>query len=198
MIALINQATENSAGQASINPTLYGLAGDPTTYAKAFHDITTGDNKQTCKGGSTGCTTANSHVVAEERHSGLPVSAVLLLIPLGAVVVSAGRRRAAAVLSMLLVAAAFSVQIACGGGSNNNNNNSGDGGTTPPPNLSIGWSAGTGYDLVTGLGSVNLDNLAQAWPGFTSSPAFKLDQTQTTQATSTVPGVFYDYADAYR
>ena len=190
MIALINQATENSAGQASINPTLYGLAGDPTTYAKAFHDITTGDNKQTCKGGSTGCTTANSHVVAEERHSGLPVSAVLLLIPLGAVVVSAGRRRAAAVLSMLLVAAAFSVQIACGGGSNNNNNNSGDGGTTPPPNLSIGWSAGTGYDLVTGLGSVNLDNLAQAWPGFTSSPAFKLDQTQTTQATSTVPGVF--------
>ncbi len=185
MLTLINQATENAAGQASINPTLYSLAGTPATYASAFHDITTGNNKQTCQGGSTGCTSANSHVIAEQKHSGLPVSMAFFLVPLGAVVVSVKRRRWAAVLGMVLVAAAFSMQIACGGSSNNNNNN-----TNPPPNLSIGWSAGTGYDLVTGLGSVDLSNLANAWPGFTGSPAFNLDQAVVTPATTSTPGTF--------
>jgi subtilase family serine protease len=51
MITLINQATENEAGQASINPTLYSLAGSPSTYLSAFHDITSGNNKQTCQVG---------------------------------------------------------------------------------------------------------------------------------------------------
>jgi len=185
MLTLINQATENAAGQGSINPTLYALAGSPSTYATAFHDITTGNNKQKCQGGSTGCTSSNSHVIAGEKRPGLPLNVAFFLIPLGAVVVSAGRRRWAAALAMVLVAAAFSVQIACGGGGSNNNPP-----PPPPPNLSIGWSAGTGYDLVTGLGSVDLTQLANAWPGFTSSPAFQLDQLQVTPPTTTTNGVF--------
>ena len=39
----------------NINPTLYGLAKTPATYASVFHDITTGTNKQPCTTG-TGCT----------------------------------------------------------------------------------------------------------------------------------------------
>ena len=184
ILALINQATENAAGSGNVNPTLYTLAATPG--ANAFHDITTGNNKQLCQGGSTGCTSANSHNQVAETRSGLPAYAGLFLIPLGAVILSAGRRRWAAFLGMLLMVAAFSVQIACGGGSSNNNNNN----NNPPPNLSIGWSAGTGYDVVTGLGSVDVSNLANAWPGFTSAPAFKLDQSLVTAPTTSVPGVF--------
>jgi subtilase family serine protease len=97
MLALINQATENSAGQGNVNFTLYSLAGVPATYNLAFHDITTGDNKVPCQSGTPDC----------------PASAPFL----------------------------------------------------------IGFSAGTKYDLATGLGSVNLANLANAWPGFNASPA---------------------------
>ncbi len=35
-----------------------------------------------------------------------------------------------------------------------------------------GFSAGTGYDLVTGLGSLNVTNLANAWAALTPSPDF--------------------------
>jgi subtilase family serine protease len=36
--------------------------------------------------------------------------------------------------------------------------------------LQIGFSAGTGYDLVTGLGSVDVNALTRAWPGFNLTP----------------------------
>ncbi|WP_158909426.1 protease pro-enzyme activation domain-containing protein [Granulicella sp. L56] len=55
MVAMINQAT-GSAGQGVVNPTLYALATNPTTYASAFHDITTGNNA--CTAGTAYCTTA--------------------------------------------------------------------------------------------------------------------------------------------
>jgi subtilase family serine protease len=57
MVALINQSI-NSTGQGVINPTLYTLAANPTTYAAAFHDITTGGNQ--CAAGSTFCSTAGA------------------------------------------------------------------------------------------------------------------------------------------
>jgi subtilase family serine protease len=44
----------------------------------------------------------------------------------------------------------------------------------------IGYNAGAGYDLVTGLGSVNANVLATAWPGFVSSPNFSLGGTAVT------------------
>ena len=108
MVTLINQATENAAGQASINPTLYTLAGSPSTYIAAFHDVTTGNNKQACRVGSTGCTSSP-----------------------------------------------------------------------------IGFSAGTGYDLTTGLGSVNLDSLARAWPGFAITPKYGLSSSPTSITVTT-------------
>lgn len=55
MLALINQR-ENSTGQGLINPTLYTLAASSSTYASAFHDITSGGNQ--CTAGSTYCSSA--------------------------------------------------------------------------------------------------------------------------------------------
>lgn len=54
MLAVINQKT-NSTGQGLINSTLYSLAADATTYASAFHDITSGGNQ--CNIGTTYCST---------------------------------------------------------------------------------------------------------------------------------------------
>jgi hypothetical protein len=56
MLALMNQAL-NSTGQGLINPTLYSLAGNSTTYASAFHDITSGGNQ--CTLGATICGTGS-------------------------------------------------------------------------------------------------------------------------------------------
>ena len=52
MLAIINQK-ENSTSQGLINSTLYTLAANPTTYASAFHDITSGSNA--CSAGATYC-----------------------------------------------------------------------------------------------------------------------------------------------
>jgi subtilase family serine protease len=48
-----------------------------------------------------------------------------------------------------------------------------------------GFSAGPGYDQVTGLGSVNVTNLANAWAGLTPSPDFSVAGLS---ATATAPG----------
>jgi subtilase family serine protease len=90
MLSLINQKL-NSDGQGVINPILYTLAADASTYASAFHDITSGSNQ--CAAGSTYCSSAG----ASE------------------------------------------------------------------------YSAGTGYDEASGLGSVDFYNLLMAWPS--TSPA---------------------------
>ena len=36
------------SGLGNVNPTLYTLAANPTTYASAFHDITVGNNQVPC------------------------------------------------------------------------------------------------------------------------------------------------------
>jgi subtilase family serine protease len=89
MLALINQKANYTAGQGLINPTLYTLAANSSTYASAFHDITSGNND--CSAGSSYCSST------------------------------------------------------------------------------AGFSAGTGYDQVTGLGSVDLANLVSAWPANSQS-----------------------------
>jgi subtilase family serine protease len=52
MIAIINQK-ENSSGQGVASSTLYSLASNSSTYASAFHDITSGGNE--CTAGSSYC-----------------------------------------------------------------------------------------------------------------------------------------------
>jgi subtilase family serine protease len=55
MMAIINQAKGYNTGSGLVNPTLYTLASNSTTYASAFHDITSGGNQ--CLAGSSICGT---------------------------------------------------------------------------------------------------------------------------------------------
>ena len=109
ILALINQKQGYSAGQGLINPTLYTLAANSTTYASVFHDITKGNNN--CLAGSQYCGTTTS-----------------------------------------------------------------------------GFAAGTGYDEVSGLGSVDVNNLATAWPASTTTSTL-INTTTTITASSTSPAV---------
>jgi len=108
MLALIDQQ-QNSKGLGLANPTLYTLAANSTTYASAFHDITSGSND--CTAGTSDC--------------------------------------------------------------------SGD----------IGFSAGVGYDQVTGLGTVDLYNLACAWPANAGVAPCPINTTTTIAAANTSPSV---------
>jgi subtilase family serine protease len=89
LLAILEQKFATGGGLGNVNPALYQLAANSTTYASAFHDITTGNNKQPCTTASTGC-------------------------PSGS-------------------------------------------------NPTIGYSAGTGYDQATGIGSIDANNLATAF-----------------------------------
>lgn len=109
MVALINQKAGYTTGQGLINPTLYQLAANSSTYGSAFHDVTKGNNN--CIAGPTFC------------------------------------------------------------------------GTT------AGFSATTGYDEVTGLGSVDLNNLAAAWPVNSGASASLLSTTTTVVPANAAPDV---------
>ncbi|MFT4112826.1 protease pro-enzyme activation domain-containing protein [Silvibacterium sp.] len=108
MLAITNQKL-NSTGQGVVNSTLYTLAADSTTYASAFHDITTGNNE--CSAGTKYCD-------------------------------STGESE---------------------------------------------YTTNTGYDEVTGLGTVDFYNLLTAWPTSVSSGASLTASTTTLTAASATP-----------
>ena len=60
MVAILNDRLNNTTGQGVINSTLYTLAANASTYAKAFHDITSGNNE--CNLGTAYCSTAGASV----------------------------------------------------------------------------------------------------------------------------------------
>jgi subtilisin family serine protease len=57
ILAIIEQKLATGGGLGNINPALYQLASNSTTYASAFHDITTGNNQVPCTTGSPNCPT---------------------------------------------------------------------------------------------------------------------------------------------
>jgi subtilase family serine protease len=124
MVAILNQA-KGYASQGLVNPTLYSLASNATTYASAFHDITTGSNS--CAGlASTYCSTAGA----------------------------------------------------------------------------ASYSAATGYDEASGLGSIDFYNLLSAWPhsgGTSLPPSFALSATSVsvTSGSSTSSTVTITPANGY-
>ncbi len=111
MVAILNQQKGYTTGQGLLNPMLYSLASNSTTYGTAFHDVTSGNNECPSSLGSGYC-------------SGTATSK---------------------------------------------------------------YAAGAGYDLATGLGSVDLNNLAAAWPANTGAP--KIATTTTATAATTAPNV---------
>jgi subtilase family serine protease len=109
MLALIVQA-KGGAGLGLINPTLYTLAANTSTYGTAFHDITTGSND--CLASASVCTGAG---------------------------------------------------------------------------VTTSYAATTGYDLASGLGSIDLNNLLTLWPN--PSPTLSASSvTLTPNTTTPAPG----------
>ena len=53
------------------------------------------------------------------------------------------------------------------------------GSTDCPTGGTIGYSAGTGYDQASGLGSPDVFNLVTSWPGFSSSPNYSVSASPT-------------------
>jgi hypothetical protein len=104
MLAILEQKLASGGGLGNVNPALYSLAASSATYAKAFHDVTTGTNQVPCTNGSPNCATTGSNNV-------------------------------------------------------------------------IGYSAGTGYDQVTGLGSVDLNALATAFAALVQATGTKTTLT---------------------
>ena len=60
LVAIINQYKGATTGQGLITPNLYALAANATTYASAFHDITSGGNE--CTVGVSLCGSGNSNL----------------------------------------------------------------------------------------------------------------------------------------
>jgi subtilase family serine protease len=53
------------------------------------------------------------------------------------------------------------------------------GSTNCPSGGTIGFSAGTGYDQASGLGTPDVFNLATSWPGFSTSPDYSVSASPT-------------------
>jgi hypothetical protein len=65
-------------------------------------------------------------------------------------------------------------------------NNDCDAGSLDCGSSTAGFSAGTGYDQVSGLGSLDVNNLATAWPVSSTSPTLVATTTTITASSSTV------------
>lgn len=70
LLAVIEQKIAAPLGLGNINPALYSLAANATTYASAFHDITTGNNEVPCASGSPNCPTSGNLVIGYAAGTG--------------------------------------------------------------------------------------------------------------------------------
>lgn len=120
ILAIINQKTNNTYA-GLVNPTLYTLASNATTYASAFHDITSGNN---------GCTNGVQYPTSFNTNGSVKTY-----------------------------------------------------GQTCTSAQAGQYTTNTGYDLATGLGSIDVYNLLQAWPN--SAP--KTGSSTTLSAATLTP-----------
>jgi subtilase family serine protease len=70
LLAIFEQKLGTGGGLGNINPLLYQLAANSTTYASAFHDITTGNNRVPCTASSPNCPTGSNPVIGYAAGSG--------------------------------------------------------------------------------------------------------------------------------
>jgi subtilase family serine protease len=190
IMALVVEKNANSR-QGNANTVLYALAGaenfaDCNTNSPAagcvFNDITTGTIAMPCTTGTLHCTTTAAglqplppdtywlrvHVLAS----------LVCVLCIGAIAFgfrgsSRGWVRAMALLAVAALAANAS---GCGGGSGaGGGGGGGGGGVTPAIGVQSGYNAGVGYDLATGLGSVNVLNLvnSDSWAAVPAAPNFR-------------------------
>ncbi len=70
LLAVIEQKLASGGGLGNVNPTLYKLASNATTYASAFHDVTTGNNQVPCTPMSPNCPTGSNPVIGYTAGTG--------------------------------------------------------------------------------------------------------------------------------
>ena len=70
LLAVIEQKMNTPSGLGNINPALYSLAANATTYASAYHDITTGNNQVPCATGSPNCPTSGTLIIGYTAGTG--------------------------------------------------------------------------------------------------------------------------------
>ncbi len=172
---------EQNGGASQGNPdsVLYSLAkaefaancntNSPQPHSTCvFNDVTSGTIAMPCVTGSPDCTTNASFVPAAPRAKWMTPTTMVTLV--GALCVGLllfcfpGRSRAWSAAIAVLALAAFAVNVGCGGGNSTPVTT-----TTPPIGVLSGYNAGPGYDLATGLGSINVENLVAAH-GFAAVP----------------------------
>jgi hypothetical protein len=138
-----------------------------------FNDVTTGTIAMPCVTGSPDCTTNASvapPAVRVNRPTPTTIVTLVCAFCVGLMLICfRGRSRAWTTALMLLAAVAFTANAGCGGGGNGGGGGGGGSGTPPAIGIQNGYNAGTGYDLATGLGSVNVENLITAH-GFAAAP----------------------------
>ncbi len=121
LIAILNQARQET-GQGNINPTLYGLASNPASYASVFHDIVSGTNA--CVSGDATCAapgesnytatpgydeaTGLGSVDFGQLANALPPSATTKLMPTTISINSAGTDTPGDITVQIVVASTYS------------------------------------------------------------------------------------------
>jgi subtilase family serine protease len=70
LMAIIEQKLASGGGLGNVNPALYKLASNATTYASAFHDITAGNNEVPCTTGSPDCPSGSNPVIGYAAGTG--------------------------------------------------------------------------------------------------------------------------------
>lgn len=175
IMALVVQHA-GGAGQGLINPNLYSLAAKQTGNCDSsnspastctFYDVTKGTIAQPCVKGSSDCAQANPALAHRAglllfRSSGAAaVFACFVCIALLLFAFQASQRKWSSAFALFAFSCILGI-AACGGGGGSGGNTGGGGGNTI--GISTGYSAGTGYDMATGLGTVNAANLVKNWP----------------------------------
>jgi Pro-kumamolisin, activation domain len=180
IMALVEQ---QHGAQGNAGAALYTIAaGQSNTCVVGttctFNDITVGTNAMPCTLGSLDCSTAASVPnLPSSPDPRITVRTVRILCALciGLLLLLGLRRRqqrwitAAALCgtAVLLV-----VSIGCGGNNNSGTSTGGGSQQGSPEGVMSSYNAGPGYDLASGLGSVNANNLvlAAGWAGIPATP----------------------------
>jgi len=177
IMALVDQEHGPQGNAGSHLYQLAAQAGNTCTSAGSpaatcmFYDITNGTNSAPCTIGSVDCTTtASLPGFPASPLSPVTIRAIRIFCALGiGLLLLLGLRRKqprwVTVAALCGTAALLVVSVGCGGGSSTSTQTGNGQGT--PEGVLTGYNAGAGYDLATGLGSVNAEKLvmATAWAG---------------------------------
>jgi len=200
IMALVDQKTGARQGNAS--SVLYALAASqnpancnssnpgPTCY---FNDITVGTNAMPCAPGSPDCSTAASvPSFPSARGPRISVRAIRLACALciGLLLLLGLRRKSQRwVTSAALFSALILLVVSVGCGGSGGGGGGGGNGNGTAEGVMTGFSAGLGYDLATGLGSINAANLVNGplWAGVpVAEPPVAINRPTVTAPIATV------------